>query len=211
MGNDSFGFLLLPVVGALVFLGGLYALVLGRMRRRQRAWSTFATQRGWEFSAKGGGLRLSNVMEAQGPHQGHQVSLLTERRGSGGSRHDVTVLRVDLGTAVPRRLSLTSEDGLFHLLEGKQGPALDAALELASQRGLVTPEVRQLLQAPRVQQHLLGLGQAYPRYTLEERMLEAEHRGLPDTVEALEAAVAPALDLVDALDAVARGAGAQRA
>ncbi|WP_164008292.1 hypothetical protein [Pyxidicoccus trucidator] len=187
---------LLPIVVSLLFVGGFLLLVLSQTRQQRAVWSAFAARREWDFTASG---RTSNVMEIQGLHQGHQVSLLTERRGSGRSSYAVTVLRVDLRDAVPRQLSLSSEDRPFHVIEGKEGQARDAAL----QQGL--------LQEPRVRRHLLELGQTYLRYSIEVRLLEAEHRGIPKTVEALEAVVAPALELVDALDAAAHGSGERRA
>ncbi|MFP2912999.1 hypothetical protein ACLESD_49935 [Pyxidicoccus sp. 3LFB2] len=194
---------ILPIVVPLLFVGGLFWLAWRDTRQQHSVWSAFAARRDWDFTATG---KLATVMEIQGLHQGHQVSLLTEHRGSGKSRYDVTVLRVDLGDSVPRRLALSPEDRLFNFTNDKQGEARDAALGLAIQKGLVTTEVRQVLQEPRVRGHLLELGQHYPRYSIEERLLEAEHRGVPETVEALEAVIAPALALVEALDEAATGA-----
>ena len=200
--------LILPIAATLLFVGGLLFLAWRHTRRQRAVWRGFAARRDWDFTSTG---KMTAVMEIQGLYQGHQVSLLTERRGSGKSREDVTVLRVDLGKAVPRHLALSPEDRVFNFIDGKEGPALDAALVVALQRGVLTPAVQQLFQAPRVRRHLLELGRSSLRYSIEERLLEAEHRGIPETVEALEAVLAPALELVDALNEAARGAGERQA
>jgi hypothetical protein len=188
------------ILQALAFLAALLwvgAAIRRSQTKQRRVWSAFATRRGWGFTTSG---KRSSVMELQGQHQGHELSLLTEGRGGSEKRCDVTVLRMDLSDTMPRQLSLTPEDRLFKLLGGKDaqvgGAELDAALEL---------------QGARVRQHLLEVHRAYEHFTLEEGLLEAVYRGIPKTLEELETVLAPALELVDALDEAARQARERRA
>lgn len=207
MANGPLNFIL-PIVVPLLFMGGLLYLTWRQSRRLRTVWSAFAARRDWGFTASG---KISGVMELQGQHQGHELSLLTEGRGSGTRRYDVTVLRMDLSDTVPRQLALTPEDRLFKFFGGKDAELGDVELDAALELQGVTPEARALLQVPRVRQSLMGVVKSYERFTLEEGLLEAVHRGIPKKAEALEAVLAPALALVEALDEAAGQARERRA
>ena len=188
------------VFQALAFLAAL--LWLGAALRRsvtqpRRAWSAFAARRDWGFTTSG---KRSSVMELQGQHRGHELSLLTEARDGSEKRCDVTVLRMDLSDTVPRQFALPPEDRLFKLLGGQDAQVGDAELDAALE-----------LQGARVRQHLLEVHRTYEHFTLEEGLLEAVYRGIPKTLEELETVLAPALELVDALDEAARQARERRA
>ena len=209
---------LLPVLfvgGLLLLVGWAFYSTRQHSLRQREAWSAFAERRDWGYTARGSTLAL-NILEAQGPHRGYQVSLLTEPRSHGRKRHMVTVLRVDLSNLVPPELALTPEDRLRKLSGGKDAEQedaklghaeLDSALELQG----VTPRARELLQGGRVQKHLLKAHKAYAPFSIENGLLEAVQRGVPETPEALEALMAPALELVDALDEAARELKERRA
>ncbi|MFP2926431.1 hypothetical protein ACLESO_14665 [Pyxidicoccus sp. 3LG] len=187
--------LLFVAVAAAVYLFRWYS-----MRRRHGDWSTFAARYDWVFSRSWGSL------EVQGLHQGRQFSLLTESRGSGNNERRVTVVRLELGDALPSELTLEPE-GLgdrFLKLFGKNDEEVgDAELDEALDLRNVTPESRAVLRAPRVRQQLLALKEHYARFSIVGGLLEAEQHGVPDTVAELEQLVAPALALSKALDEAA--------
>lgn len=155
---------LLAALVSVAFLTLVGLAVLRTRRRRREAWKALAARHAWSFTEVRGDL------EVQGLHDGRQLSLLTERRGSGQHSHNIAVLRLDLGDVLGRSLMLEDE-------------------ELGDAEHL----------APEVTRHLQGLREHYPRFAIVAGMLEAELRGVPATLEALEAGVAPALELADAL------------
>lgn len=208
--ESTFLMSVLPIVGPLLFVGGFLYLLRRQALRQRDAWSAFAERREWGYTARGGMLLL-NVLEVQGPHHGHQVSLLTELRASGRKRTLSTVLRVDLSNVVPPELALPPEDRLFKFFGGKDAELGDTALDGALELQGLTPRARQLLQSARVRKHLLEAHKAYAPFSIEDGLLEAVQRGVPETPEALEALMAPALELVDALDEAARQLKARRA
>lgn len=168
--------------------------------RRREAWRALAQAHGWSFNHSWGSL------EVEGLYQGQQLSLLTERRGHGKNSYSVTVLRLDLGHALPPELSLEPEhfgDRLLKAFGVKDEELGDAALDEAFDLERLSPQARAVLRAPRVAPRLLALPRAYPRFSIEAGLLEAEQRGIPATREALEGLLAPALALADALHAVA--------
>jgi hypothetical protein len=200
----------MPIAGNLLFVGGLIYFARRQVQRRRKAWSAFAARRDWSLSTSESFLGLS-IQEVQGLYQGYQVSLLIEQRGSSKKSYSVTVLRVDLSRVVPWELALTPEDRLFKFFGGKDSEVGDAALDSALEMQGVTPAARELLQGARVRRHLLEAHQSFEHFSLVGGLLEAVHRGVPETPEALETVVAPVLELVDALDEAARHAKERRA
>ncbi|HZI10267.1 MAG TPA: hypothetical protein VE153_07705 [Myxococcus sp.] len=192
------------VLGLAVFallLGPAVYRGLRKAKQQQQEWAAFASRRDWSFTATG---PASSRFVVQGLHHGYPVSVRTEDRGGSVSEldesYDVTVLRVDLRGLIPPNLSLTHEARD----EKGGGKALPPAFLLEG----ATPDMRELLDAPRVRRLLEELHQAYERFSIEERTLEVVHRGKPETRAELEAVLAPVLALVEALDPVgARPAG----
>ena len=181
------------------------------MQWRRKGWREFAEKRGWDLGTTESRQELSQVLEVRGLHQGCPVFLHNKLRRFSKRAHDEVVLRVDLGTTVPRELSLTSRDPLFTFYSGKAQELSDAAPEEALLLMGTPAPVRELLMAPRVREHLRALGQACKRISLEGGRLEAEPREVPESAETLEALMTPALGLVDALDEAAHPLQARRA
>ncbi|MCP3104449.1 hypothetical protein LZ198_36855 [Myxococcus sp. K15C18031901] len=187
------------VIGlTLGLLAGGFVYAVWEQRRRHDAWSGFAAERGWNFSESWG------AMEVQGLYQGQQLSVATETRGRGKGRYTTTVVRLDLGDSVPPELHVERE-GLGNKLlklvgvrDEELGDAeLDAALDL---KGL-SPESRQLLLADAVATALLEVRRHNERFCIISGLLEAEHRGTPNSPDKLAARVDPLLALADALHA----------
>ncbi|MBZ4415349.1 hypothetical protein [Myxococcus sp. RHSTA-1-4] len=191
--------ILVSAVSAAIFMAFL-ALGVSALRRhwnrRRETWNTFASRHDWGFSEKWG------AVEVQGLFLGQQLSVLTESRGNGKHGREVTVLRLDLGMTLPPELTLSPEglgDKFLKLFGGKDEEVGDEELDRALDVKRLSPESRAALRAPRVREHLLSLHARCARFSIEAGLLEAEWRGVPDTVDALEALVAPALRLAEAL------------
>jgi hypothetical protein len=182
-----------PLVVALVLV--ILVLAWQGWKRRLQAWKTFAARHDWSFSNRWGSL------EIQGLFLGQQLSVLTERRGAGKNRREVTVLRLELA-ALPSELTLEPEglgDKLLKFFGRRDEEVGDAEFDAAFDLEDVSPETRALLRKPRVREQLLMLKRTFSRFSIEAGLLEAERRGVPHTVEALESLVAPALELARAL------------
>ncbi|MFY2562421.1 hypothetical protein ACN469_32805 [Corallococcus terminator] len=189
-------FPVLALLGTALFAVLVLALAARDKRRQRKAWLVFATRRGWSFTSS------KDFMEVQGLHHERQLSLLTEVRGRGQGTYQVMVLRLDVSDLVPQELTLETEGlgdkflKLFGTRDEELGDvALDSALDL---KGL-SPESRALLTTPQVGEHLLRAHRHYQRCSIVAGLLEAEHRGVPQSTEALETHIAPALALADTL------------
>ncbi|WP_163990241.1 hypothetical protein [Pyxidicoccus caerfyrddinensis] len=183
---------LLPILIIAAVLALMGFAILRSRKSRHEAWKALAARHEWTFTETKGAL------EVQGLHHGRQLSLLTEQREGGKHRHTAAVLRLDLGDVLGRSLLLepeSLEDTFLELFGGKGEEVGDAALDLKR----ISPEVRALLRAPEVARHLLELRASYASFSIVAGMLEAELRGFPETLEALEAGVLPALGLANAL------------
>ncbi|MBZ4407584.1 hypothetical protein ACJ2CR_22265 [Myxococcus faecalis] len=183
---------------ALMVLIALGIIVLGAREKRQQrqAWRIFATRQGWTFS------QASDVLEVQGLYREQQLSLLTEKHGTGKGARFVTVLRLELTDALPQELQLETETvgdkflKLFGKVDEEVGDAaLDAALNLRD----LSPRTRELLLTPSLREPLLRAHRHYHRLCIIAGMLEVAKEGVPTSPEDLEALVAPALALADAL------------
>lgn len=193
---ESALFPVLALLGTALFAVLVLALAARDKRRQRKAWLVFATRRGWSFTSS------KDFMEVQGLHQDRQLSLLTEVRGRGQGTYHVMVLRLDVSDLVPQELHLETEGlgnkflKLFGARDEELGDvALDSALDL---KGL-SPESHALLTKPQVGEHLLRAHRHYQRFSIVAGLLEAEHRGVPQSTETLEAHIAPALALADTL------------
>lgn len=198
----------LALLGMGLFVVLILALAARDKRRQRKAWLVFATRRGWSFTSS------KDFMEVQGLHQDRQLSLLTEVRGRGKGSHQVMVLRLDVSDLVPQELHLETEGlgnkflKLFGVRDEELGDvALDSALDL---KGL-SPESHALLTTPQVGEHLLRAHRHYQRFSIVAGLLEAEHRGVPQSTETLETHIAPALALADTLIQAAGRAPALKA
>ncbi|QSQ20302.1 hypothetical protein JY651_34290 [Pyxidicoccus parkwayensis] len=185
-----------PALLIALFLALMTFALLRSRKNQHEAWKGLAARHDWTFSETPG------AMEVQGLHQGRQLSLLTEKRGAGKHRHHVTVLRLDLGDVLGRDLVLEPEglgDRFLKLFGRRDEETGDAELDAALDLKRVSPEVRALLRAPEVGRRLLALREQAASFSIVAGMLEVEHHGIPETLGALEARVAPALELADAL------------
>jgi hypothetical protein len=188
------------LVLALASWGGAVWLSL---KRRRESWSAFAARNDWSCTTSA----WWDSPKIRGRFLGRAFSLCTESRGSGKSQHTVTVLRLELGDTVPPSLHLEPEglgDKFLKLFGRKDEEVGDKELDAALDLKGVSPEARSILLAPRVRRPLLTVRSHYPRFSIVSGTLMAEQADVADTVDALEALVAPALDLGKALDAVAR-------
>ncbi|WP_338870588.1 hypothetical protein [Myxococcus stipitatus] len=168
-----------------------------QIRTIRAAWRAFAASRGWSYAEP------DRLIEVQGLHRGRQVSVATERRGSGRFLNYVVVMRVDLSDVLPNHLHLESERlrDVLHTWLGQPDekvgdPALDSALHMKN----VDPMVRTLLGEDPVREHLLRAHRAYTRISLIGGLLEAEHPTVPAATFAMEEQLAPALALADVLE-----------
>ncbi|MCP3135782.1 hypothetical protein [Pyxidicoccus xibeiensis] len=197
--GSPFSFVHVLLVLALIAV--LWFFTSRARRERHEAWSTFAARNDWVFSkSKEGG------MEIQGLHQERQLSVLTESRHGGNGHRIVTVVRLELGDALPPELTLEPEglgDRFMKLFGVKDEEVGDAELDEALDLQHVTPESRAVLRNPRVRERVLALRDAYKRFSIVGGLLEAEQDGVPDTVAELDTLVAPAFALSRALDEAA--------
>ncbi|NMO17349.1 hypothetical protein HPC49_24145 [Pyxidicoccus fallax] len=189
-------------VAALVVLSLMAGFDTARKKKRRRqAWKALSSRHDWGFSERG------NTLEVQGLFRGQQLSLLTERRRHRDEHAVATVLRLEL-SAMPPEPTVESEglgDRFLKLFGHGDEEVGDEELDAALDMKRVTPETRALLRNPRVREQLLALHRTFKRFSIEAGLLEAEQRGIPDTVEALEALLAPALGLATALQEAVNG------
>lgn len=182
-------------------------------KRRCAAWQTFASQRGLRFHETPGVFKYSpGTLTMQGLYQGFPLLLFTEYRGSGKNRHLVTVLRLELGAALPPGLIVKPErlgDKVLKLFGVRDEEVGDAALDDAFDLKNVTPRAHAMLVSPRVRGPLIKLGRAYSGFSLESGFLQVEKGEMPETAAELEAFMAPALLLARAVHATEEYTGAR--
>ncbi|QDE81883.1 hypothetical protein [Myxococcus xanthus] len=165
-------------------------------KRRLQAWRDFADRHGWGFTDSMASYKVGGL------HRGMPFSMHTEHRRSGKSSQLYTVVRLELGTALPPDLRIGPEgfgDKLLKVFGKRDDEVGDAELDAALDMKNLTDEARDTLRAPRVREQLLLLRQRCANFSIENEELQAEQRGMPDSVDTLESLVAPALDLGDAL------------
>lgn len=199
-----------PIFFTVFGSGAVVAALIGVFRwkqwkRRMAAWRSFADQRGLDFNLTEGFFRYApGTLTMQGLYQDLPLLLFTEYRGSGKSRHLVTVLQLELGSTLLPGLTLKPEGlgekvlKLFGLKDEEVGDeALDAAFQLKN----VTARSRAMLLSPRVRGSLMRLGRAYSDFSIEAGYLRVEQLGMPETAEELDTFLSPALGLARALRA----------
>ncbi|MCP3058662.1 hypothetical protein LXT21_07755 [Myxococcus sp. K38C18041901] len=194
MSSELTGYL--PLALMVLFVITIIYLGARDKRRQRQAWRIFATRQGWTFSQSG------DVLEVQGLYRERQLSLLTEKYGTGKGSHFVTVLRLELTDALPQELHLETETfgDKFLKLFGKVDEEVgDAALDSALSLRNLSPRTRELLLTPTLREPLLRAHKSYQRVSIIAGMLEAAKEGVPTAHEDLEALIAPALALADAL------------
>lgn len=206
----------LAVVLCFGWLSGMLYLVLWHWPNKQRkGWRAVANRLGWKVTELHAYSRMEVGLEVTGLHKGRKFSLRPEKQRRGREWKTVYKLRLELGSTLPRSLSLKSEGlaGRFLDMLGTQdeqvGDAeLDSVLELKD----LTPQARAVLLAPPVRQRLLAMhkrfhGMAYlAHFTIENGRFEAEFR--PEVIaprDQLEEVVTLVLGLADALDAASPG------
>ncbi|WP_426757032.1 hypothetical protein [Myxococcus sp. Y35] len=199
MSFDTLSIYLLPI-GAILALA-LFAFAFWKEhQRRNRAWRTFAARRDWGCTSS-----LAS-WEIGGLYQGRQVRMNAEQRRDGGKAREYTVVQLELGRALPPDLSIRPErlgDRLLKRVGRRDEEIGDAELDDALALQNLSDEARDVLRAPAVRRQLLVLHQRFARFSIEDERLQLEAHGIPNSVEALESLVAPALLLSDALhDAV---------
>jgi hypothetical protein len=193
----------------LLFFGllglGLFTSLYSLYKRHQ-AWTAFAQRNELTFFA--GGPKIS------GRYKGQQLALEIERRGSGKSRHSVTVLRLDVSEVVSRKLSLEPE-GLgdkFLKLFGRYDDELgDDKFDRFFDVKKLDPESATLLRHPEVQHQLFSVARRFPTFSIHQGQLSVETREVPSSVEALEAFIQPALTLAQTLESANRSPSRKQA
>ncbi len=184
-------------------------------RQRRTAWSALADRRGWSFTEAPSRFSvIPSDLEVKGLVHGRRLSLRTETRGQGKQQYEVTLATLDLEAGVSGSL-VTRPEGLGpalrNLLRMSHTDLSDADFETVVDAKRTTPEGHALLRDPRLRAHLLKLYHHCSHFSLVECRLEAERRGIPGSLEELEAFVTPVLELGEALDAeLARTTGRAR-
>jgi hypothetical protein len=186
--------LLLAMFGGAVTFGVLFVV------RQRQAWNAYAARHGWTYTPAAGVPRL------RGLHQGRTVSVFTESHRSDSDVPTSLVIELDVGDVLPRSLKVAAPEFRSTLLGwlGMRDEAEGGAVPDLPPRTLA------VLRAPSVREHLLGLRDHYSDCALSEGHLKLERSGVPGTIDDLEVAVGPALDLGEALDAASRAAGPAR-
>ncbi|AEI62703.1 hypothetical protein [Corallococcus macrosporus] len=204
---------LLPMVLAAIALVLVVTAYWMRHQRRNRAWRQFAALHDWSC------IYSLGTWEVAGLHRGRQFRMRTERHQSNGPGQPhtylCTVVRLEFGQALPPDVRIRPEgiaDKLLKVIGQRDEDVGDAKLDALLNLEYLSDETRDILRAPGVRQQLMTLCRRFTDFTIEGARLTAMKRGMPDSVEALESLVAPALLLSDALHEVAgeahgRGAG----
>lgn len=196
--SSSTALSVLPSLVVMLAVGGLGYAFWRSYKRRQEAWSAFAARHGWRYT------HAWSSLEVRGRFLQRGVLLRTESRGSGKSRHTVTVLQVGLGDTVPRALRLEPEslgDKFLKLFGSRDEELGDKELDTALDLKHVSPEARSILLAPRVRRALLAMHRhSYSRFSIQSSLLTAEQGGVPETLDALEQLMTPARNLAEALE-----------
>lgn len=201
---------LLPVlpyllVAVSVAMGG-FALWKTHQRRDQ-SWRQFAALRDWGYTSSLG------TSEMAGLHLGRQFRMHTERRSTGKQTRLYTVVTMELGRVLPPDLHIRPEgftDKFFKVFGRRDEEVGDAELDAMLHLTNLSDEAGDILCAPRVRQQLQLLRRQYVRFTIEDGQLEAERLDMPDSVEALESMVSPALLLSEALHEAAEQGRARK-
>jgi hypothetical protein len=205
--------LLAQFIFSLVFLGimGLVLYVGWRnLRQRQQAWATFAERYGLVLHSTG----VMSLPHVTGSYEGQQLDLKVEQRGSGKSRHYVTVLHLDVIDAVPESLSLEREglgDKFLKLFGRKDEEIGDDDFDRYFDLKNLDPESATLLRHPDVQQHLFTVAKTYHPFDIRQGLLSVEKHTVPMSPEALESFVQPAIALAQALRSPNQGSSRRRA
>ncbi|MCK8497891.1 hypothetical protein [Myxococcus fulvus] len=194
MSSEHSSYLMLALAGFVI--GALYYLEARYKRRRRQAWRIFATRQGWTSS------QSDEDLEVQGLYRGRPLSLRTEATTMSKGQPAITVLRMELGDAAPSELLLETKSlrdrfrGLFGKVDEKVGDVeLDTALSLHN----LSPRTRELLLMPSLREPLMHACRHYRRLSILAGTMEAAGEGVPTSPEKLEALIAPALALADAL------------
>lgn len=185
------------------FAGLIFYSGWRNLRRRQEAWTAFAQRYGLMNTSTG----LSEP-HITGIYEGQHLELKVELRGSGKSRHNVTVLHIHVSDILSGDFSLERE-GLgdkFLKLFGRKDDEIghddfDRYFDLKN----LDPESTKLLHHPEVQRHLYTVSTAYHGFAIRHGFLSVERREVFMSPEALEAFVQPAIALAQALKSAPHG------
>ncbi|AKQ69108.1 hypothetical protein A176_006020 [Myxococcus hansupus] len=190
---------LLPYLAVFVALGLGGVAYWKDHQRRDQAWKDFAALHGWDITASW------NEWSVDGLHRRRRFQLRTEYRRVGKNRSLYTMVYLDLGEAIPIGTRIRPEGLGRKLLKviGKGDEEIgDAEFDNAFELTHLSDEVRAVLRTPDVRRQLLLLRQRFGTFVIDNEQLQAQLRGMPNSVEALESLVTPALQLSDALDRV---------
>jgi hypothetical protein len=190
----------LPIAAAI--LGGLllFSIYLWLSQRKADPTEEGTLAR---FARKHG-LTLASPTETRGIYQQRALRLSTESRTAEGTHFMATLVSVDVSDALPPEFSLKrAAPGSTQAppAEGAQAEATGTtSFESAFSVTNASPETREALNTPAVQESCTRLAQ-HDGFHIENGWLHVEHRGVPATVEALEALVDAVLEAPRALAA----------
>jgi hypothetical protein len=164
----------------------------------------------WAEFARLHGLS-SDGLSLEGRYEGYELRMETatrhERKYGKKRQYTVTVLRLSTRGALPQNFSLEPEglgDKLLEFLGLEDAEIGDEHFdERFALSGLSAVSIR-VLRDESVQQHLYELAHHYETFAIRGGWIQAEHRGLPSTVDELEELLGPALTLAHTLDEVSR-------
>ncbi|MCP3058664.1 hypothetical protein LXT21_07765 [Myxococcus sp. K38C18041901] len=187
-------YLTLALAGLLI--GAIYYLEAWYKRRRRQAWRIFATRQGWTSS------QSDEALEVQGFYRGRPFSLRTEATTLSQGDPAITVLRMELSDAAPPELLLETKSlrDTFRMRFSPVGEKVgDVELDTLLNLHNLSPRTRELLLTPSLREPLMHAYRYYWRLSIFAGTMEAERQGVPTSPEKLEALIAPALALADAL------------
>ncbi|NVJ09688.1 hypothetical protein HUW63_31250 [Myxococcus sp. AM001] len=200
-----FSLLLYLLVAAAVVKGGL--AFRKSLQRRDQSWRRFAALRDWGYTHSLG------TWEMGGLHLGRQFRIRSEYRRSGDKTRLCTVVTLELGQVLPPDLLIRPEglgDKLLKAVGKRDEEVGDAEVDAMLNLKNLSDEARDLLRAPRVRQQFQRLRRQFQSFTIEDEQLKAERLGMPDSEEALEDLVSPALLLSEALHEAAEQGRARK-
>lgn len=189
----------MPIAAAI--LGGLLLFSIYLWLSSQRKASPTEEGALAQFSRKHG-LTLASPTETRGLYQQRALRLSTESRTAEGADFMATLVSMDVSDTLPPEFSLKRAPPASTPAPPAEGaqPEAPAATSIESAFALTnaTPETREALNTPAVQRDCTRLAQN-AGFHIENGWLHVEHRGVPTTVEAMEALVDAVLEAPRAL------------